>query len=293
MKTPTKPDDLIITSGGVVQGGGIMPNQPIQTLTSQIGTTITVQDKNRVFAQLQSLGAPMGVQIIENDTIDAIFAVNLQNINKPLLYINWTMCVETMNSTPTEMMIGLSHEMNHVWEEAWRRSIPEGEQQYQEYLAHLKSKGRLWRSYHTLYNCLRDVWVNDMTIRRFQGRKEELGVLYRYKLFQGNDFTHYPKHLQFCYTLLRESPLHVPDELCIIDPEVRQMIDIIKQSGVILPSTFAQATKIGSDNLNPYDNLGDRIQIIRQYIEPWFEELLNEDLEDQDNKDGGDNNNGN
>lgn len=102
-----------------------MPNQPIQTLTSQIGTTITVQDKNRVFAQLQSLGAPMGVQIIENDTIDAIFAVNLQNINKPLLYINWTMCVETMNSTPTEMMIGLSHEMNHVWEEAWRRSIPE------------------------------------------------------------------------------------------------------------------------------------------------------------------------
>jgi hypothetical protein len=160
------------------------------------------------------------------------------------------------------------HEAEHFRD--WRRD-PEI---YAKLFARMKYRRRI----HVLYNCLDDIMVNRQVDKRFPSHQETKEGLYRDKLFPGVDYSDKPEHIQLAYAMLREKML--PDEILNLSPKVRAEIDKLK-------NIDGQGTDLIDLVSDPSAKPADRYEIIRDYIEPIYEKLFQEDLEEKKKKGGG------
>ncbi|MCC7522832.1 VWA domain-containing protein [Candidatus Uhrbacteria bacterium] len=155
-----------------------------------------------------------------------------------------------------------------------------------------------YKMYHTFYNCLDDIHVNArLTWKAQRYRPEAEGgqavkTLYRDTLFPGNDYAEHPKHMQMPYKLLRESM--VPDQNVILTERVFQEFEnkIPLMGKSLTPKEWANEILIpgvkkdkrtGKSQIKQV-SASARNAVIRQTLEPVFDRLLLEDLEEWEPK---------
>jgi hypothetical protein len=120
-----------------------------------------------------------------------------------------------------------------------------------------------------LNNSVEDIHVNRTVISKTNKVVGELETkMYKEDLFIESDFTLKPKHIQFCYALLREA--RISDEKCQVSPNVRAALDdVYKVNGLMEVMT------------NPGTSMSTRIELEDKYIWPKVQELLGKDVEDK------------
>lgn len=163
---------------------------------------------------------------------------------------------------------------------------PEPDEDGEESLTRIEQS--LYRIFHSFYNCLDDVYVNNLVSRKapkFEKRRpggKEIYDLYKEKLFKDKDYRKIPRHMQFMFTLIRKEM--VPDDEIDLSPDVLEVfereIQFEGQSHTVkdIISKFI-IPKSGRDTTSTRRN-----KVIRKTIEPIFEELLQKDLDDWDPK---------
>lgn len=155
------------------------------------------------------------------------------------------------------------------------------------------AEGAAYKMYHAFYNCMDDIHVNARLAwhapRYQQGAEggDEVKKLYRDKLFPTNDYAEYPKHLQYAYKLLREAM--VPEQSMILNEEVweahQRELPLLgkKQTAtewvreILIPGVTKD--KMTGRRVLKDTKAGARNSVIRQTMEPVFEQLLRQDLE--------------
>lgn len=173
------------------------------------------------------------------------------------------------------------HEIEHLLEKLQMLAEKYGEQKFARYLNRIKKS----KAYSVMDNCVADVRENRAVVSRTDKESGEFRRIeqdmYQKDLFKETDFTAKPRHLQLCYAILREARL--PDQQCILAPEVREKLD----------NLYAIQGKSGRDFLdimtNPKVPMSTRLQLQDQYIWPIVEELLKQDIEDNKKDRGKDN----
>lgn len=127
------------------------------------------------------------------------------------------------------------------------------------------------------YNAIEDIMVNTGVMQTWKAGEKVKNGLYK-KFFKSNDFTKDPLHQQFMYALLREAML--PEEPCLVDPKVREKIDTWQKRGGSQKAIdiLTATTREGSAKLPPRK----RYALIATTLEPIFEELFKEDLQNRD-----------
>lgn len=155
-----------------------------------------------------------------------------------------------------------------------------------------------YKMYHMFYNCLDDIHVNArLTWKAQRYRADAEGgqavkALYRDVLFPSNDYAEYPKHMQLPYKLLRESM--VPDQNVILTERVHNefhtKIPLMGKSltpkewaAEILIPGVKKDKRTGKSKIKEV-SASARNAVIRQTLEPVFDRLLMEDLEEWDPK---------
>lgn len=143
-----------------------------------------------------------------------------------------------------------------------------------------------YQIHHRFYNILDDIYVNNQVARRApkyergSGGGEEVEKLYREELFQKNDYTASPRHLQFLDPLIRKE--EVPGEEIIVGSEVKKILD------TKIPFLGKEYTprEIVENFIKPRKNrdtkAGRRYLVLQKTIEPIFKELLLRDLDEWD-----------
>jgi len=174
------------------------------------------------------------------------------------------------------------HEVEHF------KDLKSDKEAVLENFDYLKNKGRYRKAYHTFYNVFDDLFVNQGVANQAPAyTKDQIGGqeverLYKEKLFKETDFQKLPRHLQFLYTLLRQKM--VPLEKTKVSQEVKDVLE--KEISVLgqkmdystFIETFIKPTATSSEK---EENLPHRrYQLLKRYIEPIFEKLLEEDIED-------------
>ena len=161
--------------------------------------------------------------------------------------------------------------------------------------------GYIRRELHTLYNCLDDIYVNDLVVGRYKGfsaRQAPLASVYKKLNFGDADLTQAPAHRQLAYALLRDAMIAGktdPEtgetiEPSIVAPEVQAKLDerhgtLPKFSEIIerymrpakngrMVARFSPNKKKPIPNGPKY-----RHDIVIKYIEPAFFELLQPSLD--------------
>ena len=135
---------------------------------------------------------------------------------------------------------------------------------------------------HGLYNCLDDIYVNnivyDRSPRFAEGSDDHEDVISLYKKlgFEEADLTNIPLHLQMSYSLLRDEMLGDVCGKSIVDDKVKNAL-----SKVVLGQTIPEAV---DSRLKPIPGTSlvdpkERYDFIRHFIQPQFIELLEEALE--------------
>ncbi len=136
--------------------------------------------------------------------------------------------------------------------------------------------------HHTFYNILDDIYVNNLVASKAsvyeagESGGEEVKKLYQEKLFKETDYSQLPRHLQFIYKLIREEM--VADEPVIVSDEVQARLDqaIQFQGKTYTPREIVLnfiRPRAGRDTKS-----GQRYFVVRNTLEPIFQELLLEDL---------------
>lgn len=210
------------------------------------------------------------IEIVIDTSFSHTAAINLENIHRPKIILNPKLMKEKFHYSDEEIIFDIGHELGHDEEESELQSTDEWKKVVQKRAERLKKRWNLTESYHTLENICRDVWVNNDLIspNKLPVLKDTCYTNYRDKMFKDKEYVDLPKHLQFVNTLIREAM--VEDEICSIDPQVRKIITRLKRSGVL-----GQATTWP---------LKERLEAMREYIEPVYEKLLQEDIQKQDEK---------
>jgi len=153
-----------------------------------------------------------------------------------------------------------------------------------------------YNTYHTLFNCLDDIYVNRVVSRQAsfyeadrQGGKQ-VEQLYKEKLFKDNDFAKehdranaLPHHLQFAYYLLRKAML--PQEEVKISDEVKNALQtrIEVDTKSYTPEELIRSFMVPGRSKDSKATI--RHEYLKKYLEPLYEELIRKDLEEGDNKD--------
>lgn len=143
-----------------------------------------------------------------------------------------------------------------------------------------------YKIHHTFYNIFDDIYVNNLVARKASAYEkgtageEEVKNLYRKKLFAKTDYTKLPRHMQFIYKLIREEM--APNEKIAVNDEVGAKLD----KKIKFMGGEYSAKEIVEDFIKPKKNkdtkAGQRHYVLRQTLEPIFEELLKKDLEEWD-----------
>ena len=206
------------------------------------------------------------------------FKINLET-GKVDLDIRW---FKEKDYNLNQLIWACFHELGHFKD---MKRDPEAFKRKHEYI---ESKGRFWKSYHIFYNVLDDIYVNfDVAESAPAYDPEEAGgqevkKLYQEKLFPVTDYTKQPRHLQFIYALLRRQM--VPEEKIKVSPEVEK---VLKKKIKIFGREYDLDTIINifiKPALTPEgkeENIASRrYRILKDYIEPLYEKLLEEDKKD-------------
>lgn len=126
---------------------------------------------------------------------------------------------------------------------------------------------------HLFDNCLDDIRMNRTVVSRASSLETAKSHLYQDKLFPESDFRSLPRHLQFAYTILRESEL--PDQSCEVDEEVRLEIDNLHQIKDRLGRSVIDVT------FDPRLLPSQRLKLQEQFFVPTFKRFRQEDLADR------------
>ncbi len=175
--------------------------------------------------------------------------------------------------TLQQSLFAVFHEIDHVKEMRALLSTKEGVALHTEKKQKL-SKERI----HVLMNCLKDVADNRRVMSWAPALRPAVSQLYIEKLFPSNDLTTYPKHLQFCYAILRRAML--PKQTTVVAPEVEAAIaelQTVKGPKGKIFDVLAQITDQAVD-------LGRKYKLLERFIEPVFEKLFEEDKQNNKNK---------
>ena len=243
------------------------------------------QESQKYKHWLDFLARQYDMQIQIDTSLQTSMAINLQNMDNPIVIINPKRIKEEFQYTDDEIVLDLAHELWHFKEQREMLHRSDGAKQEQKRQERLKTKWHMAASYHELENVLRDIYVNNDTIlpENLPVLKDTLHTNYRDKMFPWTDYLQspvynkqkeviahrpLPKHLQFIYTLIRESM--VPDQTCTVDPQVRKLIQRLKRNGILTKSTTWE--------------LYTRLQNTWEYIEPMYSKLLEEDQKNKENK---------
>jgi hypothetical protein len=213
-------------------------------------------------------------EVVIDETLPAAMAMSTQDIKKPKLLLNPSMCEKQFGFTPEEYGLIFSHEYFHYYEESILRATPWGDAWYKNFLKeHIAKKEPYAKAYHTLYNYLRDIYVNWSTLKTFPTWDSHMQWLYVNKLFAWLDYTNLPKHLQYVYALLRESM--VPGEKCDVAPDVRKQVDYQLIQDEQFGAKIQKAAWVG-------ESLKKRLLYISEHIEPRFEHFLGKDIAEKE-----------
>lgn len=240
------------------------------------------QENQKYEHWLDFLARQYDMQIQIDPSLQTSMAIDLQNMDNPTVIINPKRIKDEFQYTDDEIVLDLAHELWHFKEQREMLHHSDGTKQEQQRQKRLEEKWPLATSYHELENVLRDIYVNNNAIlpENLPVLKNTLYTNYRDKMFPWTDYLQnpvynekkeiiahqpLPKHLQFLYTLIRESM--VPDQPCTIDPEVRKLIQRLKRNGVLTKSTTGE--------------LYTRLQNMREYVEPMYGKLLEEDKKNE------------
>lgn len=127
-------------------------------------------------------------------------------------------------------IFGVLHEIEHILE--LRRMLQSEEKGAELFRAYAK-KLRHSRAYATMDDIVADIRENRAVVSKTNAEMAEVEQgAYRERLFPQTDFTKLPKHLQFCYALIREA--RVPGESCVVSDDVRGALnEFHAQSGAL------------------------------------------------------------
>ncbi len=168
------------------------------------------------------------------------------------------------------------HELEHFTEKKQLLAEDGGEKKFEQYLKKLEES----KAYDLLDNCLADIRENKTVIQKTTESQSEIErSIYRDDPFNETDFTNQPKHIQLPQAILRES--RVPDEVCAVDPEVREKLDKIR--AIKSP----EGTSLIEVMTSPEVPMSLRLRLQDHYIWPMVQELLKKDLEEKKKKEEG------
>ncbi len=162
------------------------------------------------------------------------------------------------------------HEIEHFLEKKEMLGEESGDKKFKRYLKQIKES----EAYSLMDNCVADVRENRAVVQKTTRdfRNIETG-LYKEDLFPELDFTERPKHIQFCEAILREA--RVPDEKCVVSPEVRKKLDALKNV----------KTESAQDFLSLLTNsdvpMSLRVALQNEHIWPIVKGLLEKDIKDK------------
>ena len=144
---------------------------------------------------------------------------------------------------------------------------------------------------HTLYNCLDDIYVNNLVTQRnhyfdYGDGKGSIETLYEKLNFKEPDLTEQPLHRQMVFALLRDEMVGRTFGKSQVSSEVQERL-----SKKILGQSLRERV---NNELKPKQGIladpAERYEKIRAYIEPKYLELLEMALEQNQNKDKQDQN---
>jgi len=148
-----------------------------------------------------------------------------------------------------------------------------------------------YRTYHALFNCLDDIYVNRTVSRHasyYESNRQggaHVEELYREKLFKEADFTNIvhedgttsslPHHLQFAYYLLRKAML--PEEEITVSQEVR---DLLEKEVEIEGNVYSTESLVNTLMVPGREDVSvsERHEYVKEHIMPLYEELLQRDI---------------
>ncbi len=179
---------------------------------------------------------------------------------------------EEKDYTPSQALFATFHEIDHLTELAQLLETEEGQRTWEN----LKAKKQRQERTHLLWNFVtRDPADNKRILTLAPALSEDLTKLYRGKLFPTTDFRDLPLHLQLIHAILRESML--PGEEVSVDPKVDETIESIRHT----------KTKSGEEKdvidlvTDPDLPLATKIKLVEKFIEPHYESLFQEDIQNQ------------
>lgn len=155
----------------------------------------------------------------------------------PTILINPKLCMEKLKLTQNELYMVIFHEIEHLKEDAQMLASTSGKSIIRQRNQRRKEQKNMASSYHFLENILRDVFVNKEVVdgKNIPVLSDTLHDLYKHKLFEETDYTNERKHKQFGFAIVRE--VFVPEEQCIIDPQIRKIISRFQKAGILEKAT--------------------------------------------------------
>jgi uncharacterized protein with von Willebrand factor type A (vWA) domain len=144
------------------------------------------------------------------------------------------------------------------------------------------AKQYFYREIHTLFNCLDDIYVNDLVTSRvpfFSSGDGKKGVISLYKKlgFEDGDLTKQPLHSQMVFALLRDAMLG--DELG--QSKVDERVEGVLSQKVIGKSMRQLVSKELKTKNGITVDPAERYKLIRAFIQPSFLSLLEIDIQEQ------------
>lgn len=165
------------------------------------------------------------------------------------------------------------HEIEHFLEKRQLLGENNGEKDFEKYLKRIQKS----KAFALMDNCVADIRENRTVVSKtYQDFREIEQRCYKEDLFRETDFTKEPRHIQFVYALLRES--RVPDERCIVNPEVRVEIDRLRS---IHGKEQKSNVNLFDIVTNPETPMSVRLKLQDKFIWPIVKELLEKDIEDE------------
>jgi len=239
--------------------------QPEKALTPKVAgevrhaESVALFEKHRDFFEHYAQGR-VRVEPAPADLEVDTFAINLET---GTLYMN-DIFYQGQGFSEQRSVFATCHEIEHLKEILAMLREEGGTKRYTQYLKRVKES----RAFSATDNCVADIHENRAVVMGRPGMTELEQKIYKEDLFPNQDLTGQLKHLQLGEALLRES--RVPDEKCIVAPEVRSALDEI-----------AKVPRLIEIMTDPDTPMSLRLRLQDTYIMPKVEALRDKDVEDR------------
>lgn len=194
------------------------------------------------------------------------------DLEKDTIYVN-AKFYKDRGYSDERTSFAIHHEIEHFLEKKELVLGEGGDRAFETYLKKLERS----KAFGLMDNCVADVRENRTVVdKTHEGFREIEQKCYKEDLFKETDFTAEPKHVQFCYALLREA--RVPDEVCTIDPVVREKLNDLKAIRSKSTSVGTAGTNLFDVMTRPQTPMSTRLKLQDRFVWPIVKELLEEDL---------------